>query len=49
MVKALALVAALGVASAMADAGCAKSEKKEAPAQTNAPAAQAQSPSGSSK
>lgn len=48
--KMLALVAALGVATAMADAGCAKKEeKKEAPAQTNAPAQEAQSQSGASQ
>lgn len=47
--KMLALVAALGVATAMADDGGAKKkEQKEAPAPTNAPTQQAQSPSGAS-
>ncbi|MCX7819001.1 MAG: hypothetical protein N2652_07345 [Kiritimatiellae bacterium] len=48
--KALALVAAIGVVTAMADAGCAKKEeKKEAPAQTNAPAEKAQSQTGANQ
>ncbi len=47
--KMLALVAALGVATAMADDGGAKEEEpKGAPAPTNAPAQQAQSQSGAS-